>query len=474
MVRASRQHVRAVLRTAVILAAISAVVSLQAAGQAPAAEDRQALRRAVEARFEVVPLTHGIALAGTADERRVEISAGVVYARGMPLSGAELRRRFGADADLVLRLSYLNDTDLRQLFTPAPAVPPAPAPPDAPPAPTPPVVAPPAAAVSAPEAPAPPPAPPAPTERVMRRSGARIALAKRIVVAADEDVRDGVFSLGGPVRIDGRVRDEVVVIGANVDLGPTADVRGDITVVGGELVMAPGARHVGDVHHAMGGDWPRWSWPSVRWTWFDPAGSARWFSLGATVLRVGMLALAVLLVTVVAGGRVTRVGAAAAAAPIRAGLIGVAAQVLFVPALVLLAVLLAVTIVGLPFIAVVLPLAVLALFLAMLLGFTGLAERLGRSLGARYAWAAHPTVGAALLGTLVIVLPTLASRLIGIAPDLLHPIVWALLAVGALVEYVAWTVGLGAALLTGLGRSAIVPPPVPPTADGPMGAPAAL
>ncbi|MGE0813900.1 MAG: hypothetical protein AB7O28_03510 [Vicinamibacterales bacterium] len=467
MVRASRQHVRAAFTAAVILAAASAVVSLHADGQGTAPEDRQALRRAVEARFEVVPLTHGVALAGTADDRRVEISGGVVYARGVPLSGAELSRRFGTDADLVLRLSYLSDTDLRQLFAPAPVAPAAPTPP---PVPVPPA---PAAAVQAPEPPAAPAPPPAP-DRVMRRSGARIALAKRIVVAGDEDVRDGVFSLGGPVRIDGRVRDEVVAIGANVELGPTADVRGDITVVGGELIMAPGARHSGEVHHAMGGDWPRWSWPSVRWTWFDPAGSARWFSLGATVLRVGMLSLAVLLVTVVAGGRVSRVGAAAAAAPIRAGLIGVAAQVLFIPALILLAVLLAITIVGLPFIAIVLPLAVLALFLAMLLGFTGLAERLGRSLGARYSWAAHPTVGAALLGTLVIVLPTLVSRVVGVAPDLLRPIVWTLLGIGSLVEYLAWTVGLGAALLTGLGRSALVPPPVPPATDGPMGAPAVL
>jgi hypothetical protein len=40
----------------------------------------------------------------------------------------------------------------------------------------------------------------------------------------------------------------------------------------------------------------------------------------------------------------------------------------------------------------------------------------------------------------------------------------ALLVVGTVVEYLAWTVGLGAALMTGLGRWAVVPPPMPPTA----------
>ena len=33
---------------------------------------------------------------------------------------------------------------------------------------------------------------------------------------------------------------------------------------------------------------------------------------------------------------------------------------------------------------------------------------------------------------------------------------------GTTLEYAAWTVGLGAAIITGLGRWSMVPPPLPP------------
>lgn len=477
---ARTSQIRPVLRGALIVAALSALVSVRAAEQPAAAPDqRTSLKRSVEARFDVVPLTHGLALSGRTEERRVEIAGGVVLSQGAPLSGAELRRRFGADADLVLRLSYLSDEELRALFAGGPS---SAAQPAAPVAATRPASAPPP-----PPAPAPPVRPPTPAEPsraddppavtsgpTFRRTGARIAIAKPIVVAADEEVRDGIFSLGGDVRVEGRVRDEIVVVGGRLELAPTADVRGDITLVGGELVTAPGARHAGAVHHAVGGDWPRWSWPALTWSWFDMGGAARWFSLAATVGRVTLLAVAVFAVSLLAGRRVARIGDVAAATPVRAGLTGLAAQLLFIPTLVIVAVVMAVTIVGLPFIAIALPLAVAAMFAAMLLGFTGLAQRLGLVLGARLGWGASAAIGAALLGLTAIVLPTVLSRLVGVAPEFLRPVTWSLLAIGTAIEYVAWTVGLGAAVLTGLGNWAVVPPPVPPPMDSAVEAPSVL
>lgn len=471
MPSARRSPIRPVLRLGLVLVAVSALISVRAAEQPTRDSDpRTSLKAAVEARYDVVTLVHGIALVGRTHERRVEVAGGIVLSEGQPLSGAELRRRFGADADLVLRLSYLSDDELRAMFVrqrpsasaaPAPAVGPTPSPTPAPP----PVAA----------EPPPNPAPPVVTSTpVFRRTGARLAVAKPIVVAADEEVRDGIFSLGGDVRVEGRVRDEIVVVGGRLELTPTADVRGDITLVGGELVSAPGARHAGAVHHAVGGDWPRWSWPALSWSWFDPGGAARWVSLAATLGRVALLAVAVFVMTLLASGRVARIGDAAAATPLRAGLTGLATQVLFVPALVVVAVVMAVTIVGLPFIALVLPLAVLTMCAAMLLGFTGLARRLGLALGARFGWGGSAAAGAALLGLTAIVLPTVLSRLVGVAPGLLSPVTWSLLAIGTAIEYVAWTVGLGAAVLTGLGRWAVVPPPVPPPMSAPVEAPSVL
>lgn len=448
-----------VVRVALALVALSAVISVRAAEQ-PTPTGEAALAREVEGRFDVVILRDGVALAARQADRRVEISRGVVMTDGQALSGDDIRRRFGADADLVLRLSYLDNATLQRLFRPVapptPAAAPVPAPPPAP-GPPPPAPAPPAVFDR------PSPADAAP---IFHRTGARISLAKQVVVRQDEEVTDGVFSAGGSVRIDGRVRDNVVVIGGDLELTPTAEVRGDITVMGGELTIAEGARHVGAVHHAARGAWPRWSWPSFGWSRFEPTGAARWLPLAGTTARVLLLAIATVIMVLLARGRLARIGAVTMASPVKAGLVGLTAQLLFVPAIVILVIVLAVTIVGLPFIAVLVPLAVLIMLGAMLLGFVGLAQRLGQAAGRVLGWTGEPMLPAALAGMAMIVLPTVLARLVGVGPDAVRGVAVALLVVGSVVEYVAWTIGLGAALLTGLGRWAVVPPPVPPPFPG--------
>jgi hypothetical protein len=444
----------------IVLGAAGADVAAQ-----PPADDTAALRRQVLARFEVVPLRTGVALIGRSRDRRFEIVDGLVLDNGSPLSGAELRQRLGADAALVLRLSYLDNAALRTLFAPAPVAPSAPAaaPAASPPPPEPPPVlpvptpAPPSVAGPPPAAP-PDPAPPA---RTYRRSGARLAFGKDVMVAEDEEVTDSVVALGGRIRVAGRVRDEIVAVGGDVELLPTADVRGDITAVGGRVTIAPGARHTGRIHHPITADWPEWSWPLFGWSRLD-LSTSRWLTLAGTLTRVGLLAAAVSLVVLLGRTRVGRIEAAASAAPLKAGAIGFGLQVLFVPVLVLVSLVLAITIVGLPFVAVVIPLALVTMFLAMLLGFTSLAHALGGWTARRLGWDATPAVWVAVLGVLLIVLPTVLSRLVGVAPEALRAGAVALLVIGTAVEYVAWTVGLGAAAMTGLGRWATAPPPIPP------------
>lgn len=442
-----------VVRLALVLAALSAVISVRAAEQP--ADPEAALARAAQARYDVVLLRDGIALAGKSADRRVEIARGVILSDGTPLSGDEVRRRFGADADLVLRLSYLDGATLHRIFRPA----------------TPPAPVVPAAAPEAPRATvAPPPAAPVfdrpqVSEAVppVRRSGARIGVAKRIVVAADEEVREAVVSIAAPVRIEGRVRDGVVVIGGDLELAPTADVRGDLTVIGGALTIAEGAKHAGAIHHTIGFTWPQWSWswPSFGWARFEPQGAGRWLPLAGTTVRLLLLAVVLVGLAALAGPRLQRIGAAAAAAPVRSGLTGLAIQLLFVPVLVVAAIALAVTIVGLPFVAILVPLAVLALLAAMVVGFASLAVRLGEAVW-RPQEAASGAVAAALVGMTILLLPTLVARFAGVGPDVLRWPALTLLAIGTIVEYVAWTIGLGAAARTGFGRWSLVPPPIPP------------
>lgn len=451
-----------VTRIALVLMAVSAVLSVRAAEQ-PAPTPDAALARDVEARFDVVVLAHGLALSHNVRDRRIEISGGRVLSGGAVVSDAEVQQRFGRDADLIRRLAALDDASLRRLFAP-----------DTAPAPTTPVpAAPPAAPVpnAAGTSPAIVPDQPEPADvptsraSTRRRTGARLSLGRDVVVAADEAVTDGVVSLGGDVRIDGAVRDDVVVLGGDLVLSPGASVDGDLTVVGGTLTIAEGARHRGAVHHTVGPTWPRLAWPSIGWSRFEPVGAGRWLPLAGTATRLVLLALAVALASLLAHGRVTRIAGAATAQPLRSAVVGFGMQVLFVPALVILAVLMAVTLVGIPFIVVVIPLAVVAMGATMILGFAGVARTVGGwasrdgSADGRVAWMA-------IVGLGLIVLPTLLARLVGVSAEAMRPLATLLLAVGAAVEYVAWTIGLGAAVTTGLGRWAVVPPPVPPSSFG--------
>lgn len=461
--RAQRRRSRPWRQIVLLLVASSAWLSAR-----PLQDDAdlEILRRDALAHFEVVPLREGIALAGRTRDRRVEIVDGLVLGDGTPLSGADLRTRLGADASLVLKLSYLSNAQLRSLFAAPPAravtpsvpvAPPAPPPPPAPPAATPP-------AASAPRPPGPEPVP----ARTYHRTGARIGVGKSVTIAEDEEVTQGVVSILGNVTVAGRVRDDVVAVGGSVIVLPTADIRGDITSVGGTVSIAPGATHSGRIHTAVFKDWGGWSWPGVAWSRVTMDPATRWLTLAGTVTRVLLLGFAVGAIVLLARARVSRVGAAVAATPIRAAAIGLGAQILFVPALIVVAISMAITIVGLPFLAIVIPLALVTMLAAMLLGIASLAQTLGRWIADRAGW--HADAVAWALGLGFVVLPTVLSRLVGIGPNLAGLAV-ALLAVGTIVEYVAWTIGLGAAIMTGLGRWSTVPPPVPPMPQATANAP---
>ena len=70
------------------------------------------------------------------------------------------------------------------------------------------------------------------------------------------------------------------------------------------------------------------------------------FSLFSTLMRCAILCLLASLVLLVAGDYVERVGARAAAEPVKAGIVGLLAQLLFLPILIALVLFLVVTIIG--------------------------------------------------------------------------------------------------------------------------------
>ena len=367
-------------------------------------------------RYDLVALQQGVALvprqAGSGI-RLIQIEAGVVAVDGQTLTGAQLRDRLGADADLVLQASYLTPQQQRELAG-APAEP--------------------AAA---------PDASPPPIERTEISRGDRFRFGGDVTVGRNERVEGDVIAIGGAVTVDGEVTGDVVSIGGALTLGPDAVVRGDAVAVGGGLTSAPGARidgEVVDVGRGAGGRFRRGGWwgPALFGSFWSRVGS-----LAATVLRLTLVLLVGLIVIAFGRGAIERVAARSAQTPVRAGLIGLLAQVLFLPVLVLTCVVLVVSIVGIPLLALV-PFAVLLLVLVMLVGFVGLAFHIGRRVASTLGWVQAGPYAAFAIGVVSIGAVTLVAKLGALAGGfLLAP----LTAIGYFVEYVGWTVGFGAALL---------------------------
>ncbi|HEX4912319.1 MAG TPA: hypothetical protein VFV51_00105 [Vicinamibacterales bacterium] len=290
-----------------------------------------------------------------------------------------------------------------------------------------------------------------------RVTGTRIAVGQDVRIERDEEVSEAVIVVGGNLIIDGRVRDGVFVAGGDVHLSSTADVRGDLIVAGGKLTRDAGSRQLGSVSYVSLGEWWRtntWWWPSIR---FGEVG--RWVSLLGTVARISVIGVLMLIMVAIGRAAVARTGRAAFHEPGRAFLIGLAAEIFFVPFLVAASIGLVITIIGIPFVALLVPIAVLLLVFAFVLGFTSLACRLGEWVEDRLGWQPGNAFIATAIGFVILLAPTLIARFMYFAP-FGSTIGYAMLAVGFAVEFIAWTIGLGAAIITGLGRWYTVPPPI--------------
>jgi hypothetical protein len=400
-----------------------------------------ALRRQVERRFTVLPVKNGLALrprAPARSEQTIEVSGGEIVVDGAPVTGSELRTRLGADADLVLQLSYLDVAAQRRLFSDTPAL----------------TSPEPSASAPPPEPPSPPRTPQPPGPFRSRRSSDRVHIGGGVTVDAGETIDGDVVAIGGSARILGEVRGEVVAIGGYVELGPDAIVRKGITVVGGTLRRDPAARVDGEIHEVGLGalDLSGWHWarPSLMTLWRGRTLGAA-FALLATIIRVAVLCLLAALVILVGREYVERVSALAAAQPLKAGAIGFLAQVVFLPILIITIVLLVITIVGIPLL-LLLPFALLGLGAVGLIGFTAVGYHLGRLLGARLGWVNVGPYASTMAGILLLLSPLLLARLVGLGGGLLFPMTSGLGLIGILVEYLAWTIGFGAVALVRFGK----------------------
>jgi len=416
------------------------------APQRPAA-DRTRLRARLEERWRVVLVRDGLVLVPRrpgSSLRGVEIAGGTVMIDGRPVTGGELRERLGADAETVLALTYLDPADRRALFD-APAADRA----GADRADT--------VAAALPERPDP--------RRAMRHRGARVRIGSDLVVAEHERVGEAAVAIIGSVIVDGEVGGDVVAVLGDVRLGPRAVVGGEVTAVGGRIVAQPGARVYGAANE-VDIRWPAW-WPGVTEVRLVPP-AAWWASLALVAAAGRGLVLAVLAVIAALLGRaaVTRVGREVGEAPWQSLTVGFGAQLVLVPAAIAICGGLVVSIVGIPLLALV-PVAALVAAGFWLVGFTAVAARLGGAvIGGSESGRLVPAV---LLGLVLVFAVTLGARLAWWAGWIGLPGFLLLGGLGCVVEGVAWSMGLGALILTWFrGRSVpaasqAVPPPVPAT-----------
>jgi hypothetical protein len=271
-----------------------------------------------------------------------------------------------------------------------------------------------------------------------------------LVVAKDQSV-DTAVGVGGPVRIDGVVRDNLYVIGGAATVNGAVD--GDVQVVNGTLELGPAAK-VGNVvltNSTMPqNDATRVTGPVERSNGFDFRGIGRVFSflwwIGSTIFLV-LVALAAMALAPNAVRRAGHVltedfgGAIVSALIYWIGLPIVAVIILF-------------TVIGIP---IGLGILLVLLPISWVAGFVVAATRLGDEIMSQVG-----SVGALPRGLAAAVVGVLAIQIIGLIP-----------VIGGIIVSLSGLLGAGAIVRTlWLGRQPRPPLPAGPTTTaGPVAAP---
>jgi hypothetical protein len=460
----TRTWIQRVAGSLMIVAGLVALISAQSMSVAD-------LRSQLRSRYDIVALQRGVALVPRdqgSKVRMIQIVDGIVSVDGETLTGRELNERLGRDAALVVQASYLDTAGRRELTAGAapanaPAMPAMPAMPPMPAAPVPPAE------------PAPAPAPAETPERTPRanvRYGDVVRVASGgVTIGKDERVEGEVVAILGGATIDGEVTRDVTVIAGPLRLGPDAVVRGNVVVVGGRMERDPGATIMGSVeevgigHRGLLGGGPFFSrgWPMLGVPFLFGDRPAHLFAAAGTLVRILLTILLALIVIAVARPAIERVGELAAAAPARAGITGLLAELLFLPAVIAVTIVLAISIVGIPLL-LLMPFVFGAFLVVMLVGFTAAAYVVGTRVTQRLNRPDMGPFGAVAFGVVALAGLTLLAKLVWVAIG--GFIGLPLVALGYFIEYSAWTVGFGAVLLTWMERRRtlrgnIAPPPAP-------------
>jgi len=287
------------------------------------------------------------------------------------------------------------------------------------------------------------------------RSGVHLRLLRDYTLPAGAVASEPIVVLGGSAVIDGRAEEDVVVVGGSLRVGPTAVIAGDVVAVGSGLDVDPAATIQGQIDETVVA-WPDFdvAWAGLPGGWWPVA------SFGAMVVRLGLVLFVSLLITWLAPGWTTSIGTRLTDAAGASLFVGLASQLLFVPAMILLTIVLILTIVG---ILLLLAMPFLMVFVALLwtAGFAGVIGRLGGRLRGQYPGASSSPTLDLLTGFAVVTSVTVIAHVLALGPWWAQPVWIPLHLAGWLMEWIAWTVGLGAALTSFMSRRPDMPPAIP-------------
>jgi hypothetical protein len=285
-----------------------------------------------------------------------------------------------------------------------------------------------------------------------------VRFGEHIVIEEGELVEGDVVAIGGSIEVRGKVTGDVVSVGGSLNVASTGMIDGDAVSVGGTVNEEEGSEVSGDVV-SISGPFPNFIFglPNGHF----PSFGFRFFGLSMSFVKSLIVILLVWLIVVLFTDRIKVTTRKISDSPLASFGMGLLVFILMPVAVVLLCI----TLIGIP-VAILLPLAV------GILGLFGYAA-VGLALGSKIVGQEAPTgtpVKGALIGVLILEAIPLFGKLIGLPGGFMAAISLPIRIIGYTVIVCAVSLGLGAAILTRLGKP---PLPVVPVAGAPPAAPPA-
>jgi len=243
----------------------------------------------------------------------------------------------------------------------------------------------------------------------------------------DGKVEDGIFLIGGSLRLSGAVNGDVICLGSQVDIGEGAFIGRDLIIIGGRLAKDPGCKINGEFYYVR----TREDLKKISHTllpFLPESGGMTFFRVSKIFLWFILVMLALLLLPL----QVSRAAAMLKKAPLRHGAFGLLAMLAFI-LLLLVFIILSLVLIGIP----LLVLLIAAYFLILIFGRAVLYFAIGSAIAAAFKINGSPV--------LFVVLGTLVYALLKFVPWIGAPllIIMDIVAIGIGVGYFLKYKGLG-------------------------------